>query len=75
MDSPGPELFGLSKVKVARLARHAAEDAIRSHVRAGTPVTGLVYGRIASLDAGDPRLARFRESPEGGLQGRPANSA
>ena len=55
-----PTLFGLTKTQVTELAAQAATEAVRATVQAGRPVTGVVGGKVVTLDASDPLLARFR---------------
>jgi predicted RNase H-like HicB family nuclease len=52
---------------LTQLARDAVANAVVSTARAGIPLTGYVDGRVQTIRASDPRIAKFLQEQSAGL--------
>lgn len=52
-------IHDLSTDETTRLAKLAVTEAVLSNLRAGIPVTGMVDGRVQTLTADHPIMAKF----------------
>lgn len=59
MKRTAPTVFGLSTGQLTQLAQKAVANAVASNARAGIPLTGYVDGRVQTIQASDPRIAKF----------------
>lgn len=67
MERGAPTIYGLNADQVTQLARDAMANAVASTARAGIPLTGLVDGGVQTLQASDPRIAKFLQEQSAGL--------
>lgn len=51
-------LFGLNTAQLAEFAKRAVGEAVAQNVKAGNQITGLVEGRVQTLEPTDPRVAK-----------------
>lgn len=66
MSEREPTVFNLSAAQLSLLAKRATREAVRSNLRAGIPVTGMVEGRIRTIYPTDPlALALICDDREG----------
>lgn len=61
MPSKAPTILGLNASQMTSLVKRAVSNAVASDLRAGIPVTGMVDGRVQTLDPADERLAKHRQ--------------
>jgi hypothetical protein len=59
MKRTAPTFYGLSAGQMTDIAKKAVANAVAANARAGIPVTGFVDGRVQTLQASDPRIAKF----------------
>lgn len=56
MTNPEPTILGLNAAQMTELVKRAVRNAVESNLRAGIPVTGMVDGRLVTIDPADPRV-------------------
>lgn len=61
MPSKAPSILGLNAAQMTSLVKRAMSEAVASNIRAGIPVTGMVDGRVQTLDPADERFAKHRQ--------------
>lgn len=57
-----PIILGLTATQMAEVGKRAACQAVRSHLLAGNPVTGMVDGEIRTLYPTDPAALRLLQT-------------
>lgn len=62
MKRAAPNFYGLNAGQVTRIAKAAMAKAVAANTRVGIPVTGLVDGRVQTLQVTDPRVAKFLQT-------------
>lgn len=67
MERAKPTICGLDADQVTQFAREAVANAVVSTARAGIPLTGLVDGRVQTIQASDPHIAKFLQQQSAGL--------
>ena len=67
MERATPTFHGLDADQLTQLAREAVANAVASNTRAGIPLTGYVDGRVQTIQASDPRIAKFLQKQSAGL--------
>ena len=59
MERATPTFHGLDADQLTQLAREAVANAVASNARAGIPLTGYVDGRVQTIQASAPHIAKF----------------
>lgn len=67
MERSKPTFHGLDADQLTPLAREAVVNAVASNARAGIPLTGYVDGRVQTIQASDPHIAKFLQEQSAGL--------
>jgi len=67
MERSKPTFHGLDADQLTQLAREAVVNAVASNARAGIPLTGYVDGRVQTIQASDPHIAKFLREQSAGL--------
>ena len=67
MERSKPTFHGLDADQLTQLAREAVANAVASNARAGIPLTRYVVGRVQTIQASDPHIAKFLQEQSAGL--------
>lgn len=67
MERSKPTFHGLDADQLTQLAREAVANAVASNARAGIPLTRYVVGRVQTIQASDPHIAKFLQEQSTGL--------
>lgn len=67
MERATPTVHKLDADQLTPLAREAEANAVASSARAGIPLTGYVDGRVQTIQASDPHIAKFLQEQSAGL--------
>ncbi|UOB05891.1 hypothetical protein [Diaphorobacter sp. ED-3] len=60
-----PTVFGLDTLELTQWVQRAVHEAVVANVQAAVPLTGLVAGRVQTLQASDPRIPELLSARAG----------
>jgi hypothetical protein len=61
MSEREPTAFNVSAAQLSSIAKRATREAVRSNLRAGISVTGMVDGQIRTIHPTDPRAVALMQ--------------